>query len=103
MNDDGTAAPALIAMKSTQLKKGRKWNSMIQGRTMMGKNGPFQMPRFSNVYLLQAAWRRKTPKAHGTGGTSASKAPSPTAHSTGKPAAFAESINRGDVQREALA
>jgi hypothetical protein len=41
-------------MKSTQLKKGRKWNSMIQGRTAMGKNGPFQMPRFSNVYVLKS-------------------------------------------------
>jgi hypothetical protein len=69
INDDGTASPALIAMKSTQLKKGRKWNSMIQGRTAMGKNGPFQMPRFSNVYLLRNRRRRKTPKAHGTGGT----------------------------------
>lgn len=53
LNADGSFSQALIAMKSTQLKKSRKWNSMIAGRTMMGKNGPFVPPRFSHVYLLK--------------------------------------------------
>lgn len=53
IEDDGSFAQALIPMKSTQLKKSRKWNSMIAGRTMMGKNGPFTPPRFSHVYLLK--------------------------------------------------
>jgi len=52
-NDDGSAETALIAMKSTQLKKSRKWNSMMQSVQMQGKNGPFNPPRFSHVYLLK--------------------------------------------------
>jgi hypothetical protein len=40
-------------MKSTQLKKSRKWNSMISSLTMQGKNGPFTPPRFSHVYVLK--------------------------------------------------
>jgi hypothetical protein len=53
LNEDGSAETALIAMKSTQLKKSRKWNSMISSLTMQGKNGPFTPPRFSHVYLLK--------------------------------------------------
>ena len=53
MHDDGTVESALIAMKSTQLKKSRKWNSMISSLTMKGKNGPFTPPRFSHVYHLK--------------------------------------------------
>ena len=34
----GVPSPALITMKSTQLKKSRKWNSMMQSVKMTGKN-----------------------------------------------------------------
>jgi len=54
LNQDGSAETALLAMKSTQLKKSRKWNSMIQSRSMVGKNGPFTPPRFSHIYLLKS-------------------------------------------------
>ena len=54
LNEDGSAETALIAMKSTGLKKSRKWNSMMSSITMNGKNGPFTPPRFSSVYLLKA-------------------------------------------------
>ena len=50
--ENGSAETALVAMKSTQLKKSRKWNSMISSLTMQGKNGPFTPPRFSHVYNL---------------------------------------------------
>lgn len=53
LNEDGSISTALIAMKSTQLKKSRKWNSMVAGRTMVGANGPFTPPRFSHKYLLK--------------------------------------------------
>ena len=53
LNDDGSYETALIAMKSTQLKKSRKWNSMMASRTMKGKNGPFTPPRFSHIYHLK--------------------------------------------------
>jgi hypothetical protein len=54
LNEDGSAETALIAMKSTGLKKSRKWNSMMSSITMNGKNGPFTPPRFSSVYLLKS-------------------------------------------------
>jgi len=53
VGDDGSMETALIAMKSTQLKKSRKWNSMVHSRTMQGKNGMFTPPRFSHVYSLK--------------------------------------------------
>ena len=53
LDDEGTYSTALVAMKSTQLKKSRKWNSMVASRTMMGKSGPFTPPRYSHVYRLK--------------------------------------------------
>lgn len=53
LNDDGSTENALIAMKSTQLKKSRKWMSMILSRQMTGANGPFNPPMFSHVYNLK--------------------------------------------------
>ena len=53
VEDDGTFSTALIPMKSTQLKKSRKWNSMIASRTMLNAKGEaFQPPRFSHVYKM---------------------------------------------------
>tara|TARA_R110000823_G_scaffold314647_1_gene444246 strand:- start:3748 stop:4521 length:774 start_codon:yes stop_codon:yes gene_type:complete len=52
VNDDGTRETALMALKSTQLKKSRKWNSMIASRTLPGKNGPFTPARFSYIYRI---------------------------------------------------
>ncbi|MHC4325765.1 MAG: hypothetical protein ACYSUX_15965 [Planctomycetota bacterium] len=53
VNEDKSIETALIAMKVTQLKKSRKWNSMISSLTMQGKNGPFTPPRFSHIYHLK--------------------------------------------------
>jgi hypothetical protein len=52
INDDGIPEPALIVMKSTQLKKSRKWNSMMQTVKLMGKNGPFTPAMYSQMYRL---------------------------------------------------
>jgi hypothetical protein len=49
---NGVPSPALITMKSTQLKKSRKWNSMMQSVKMSGKNGLFTPPMYSQVYRL---------------------------------------------------
>ena len=43
---------ALISMKSTQLKVSRKWNSMMLGIKMQGKNGLFTPPTYSHIYRL---------------------------------------------------
>ena len=48
----GIPSPALIVMKSTQLKKSRKWNSMMQSVKMQGANGMFTPPMYSQMYRL---------------------------------------------------
>ena len=48
-----TATTALISMKSTQLKISRKWNSMMAGIKMKGKNGMFTPASFSHTYQLR--------------------------------------------------
>jgi hypothetical protein len=44
---------ALISMKSTQLKISRKWNSMMSGIKLKGKNGLFTPASFSHTYRLK--------------------------------------------------
>ena len=44
---------ALISMKATQLKVSRKWNSMMMGIKMQGKNGLFTPPTYSHIYKLK--------------------------------------------------
>ena len=55
LDNEGNASPALIIMKSTQLKKSRKWNSMMMTAKMNGKNGPFTPPSYSYTYRLTTA------------------------------------------------
>jgi hypothetical protein len=52
INDNGVPEPALISMKSTQLKKSRKWNSMLMSTKLMGKGGPYTPPMYSHTYRL---------------------------------------------------
>tara|TARA_R110002012_G_scaffold3379_1_gene15739 strand:- start:447 stop:1229 length:783 start_codon:yes stop_codon:yes gene_type:complete len=97
IDEDGGAQPALIAMKSTQLKKSRKWNSMIQGRTLMGKNGPFQAPRFSHVYVLRSVSEENSKGSwHGWDMGLEGVVEDYALYGQGK--AFAASIGSGDVQ-----
>ena len=48
-----TPSTALISMKSTQLKVSRKWNSMMMGIKLQGKNGLFTPPTYSHIYNLK--------------------------------------------------
>lgn len=52
INEQGFPEAALIVMKSTQLKKSRKWNSMMMSTKVMGSNGPFTPPPYSHLYRL---------------------------------------------------
>ncbi len=52
VDENGVPSPALIVMKSTQLKKSRKWNSMMQSVKLQGKNGLFTPPMYSQLYRL---------------------------------------------------
>ena len=40
-------------MKATQLKISRKWNSMMMGLKLQGKNGLFTPPTYSHIYNLK--------------------------------------------------
>jgi hypothetical protein len=52
LDANGVPSPALITMKSTQLKKSRKWNSMMMSVKLQGKNGLYTPPMYSQVYRL---------------------------------------------------
>jgi len=52
VKEDKTFEAALISMKATQLKKSKKWNSMISSTVIEGKSGLFTPPRFSHMYHL---------------------------------------------------
>ena len=48
-----STSTALISMKSTQLKISRKWNSMMSGIKLKGKNGLYTPASFSHIYKLK--------------------------------------------------
>ena len=50
---DKTPSTALISMKATQLKISRKWNSLMMGLKLQGKNGLFTPPTYSHIYNLR--------------------------------------------------
>ena len=52
-NSHGVWEQALIAMKSTQRKKSKRWNSLMLGLKLKGANGLFTPPSYSHIYLLK--------------------------------------------------
>jgi hypothetical protein len=96
MSDDGGFETALISMKSTQLKKSRKWNSMMASRSMMGSKGPFTPPRFSHVYHLKTISEENS-KGSWHGWEMSVEGPISDAGLYGRAKTFAESITSGDV------
>ena len=96
LNEDGSAETALIAMKSTQLKKSRKWNSMVAGLKMQGKNGPFTPARFSHVYHLKTLSEENS-KGSWHGWEMSRVGPVSDAALYMQAKQFAESIGSGDV------
>lgn len=57
---DQPTETALIAMKATQRKKSRKWNSMIMTQRVKGKNGFFQPPSFAQIYTLKTTLEKNS-------------------------------------------
>jgi len=96
INEDGSHETALIAMKSTQLKKSRKWNSMMASRSMMGKNGPFTPPRFSHVYHLKTIAEENS-KGSWHGWEMSCEGPIDDAALYTRAKGFADSISAGEV------
>lgn len=94
---DGVPSPALIVMKSTQLKKSRKWNSMMQAVKMQGKNGLFTPPMYSQIYrLTTAAESNDKGKWYGWEIERVGAVDSADLYQTCK--SFAASINAGEVK-----
>jgi hypothetical protein len=94
---DEVASPALISMKSTQLKKSRKWNSMMQSVKMQGKNGLFTPPMYSQVYMLTTvAESNDKGKWYGWEIERYGPVESPSLYQSCK--AFAQSVSTGDVK-----
>jgi len=53
---DGSPQPAMITMKSTQLKKSRKWNSMMMSIKEQNSSGQFYTPpMYSQCFVLSAS------------------------------------------------
>jgi len=50
--DTGKMTPVVVAMSSTQLKKSRRWNTMLSTMTLDGSNGPYIPPIFSHIWRL---------------------------------------------------
>jgi hypothetical protein len=84
-------------MKSTQLKKSRKWNSMMMSVKLDGANGKFTPPMFSQVYRLTVVTESNDRgKWHGWEIERVGSIEDPGLYSAAK--AFAESINAGQVK-----
>jgi hypothetical protein len=97
LNEDGGAETALIAMKSTQLKKSRKWNSMIASTTLQGSSGySFVPPRYSHIYELKTI-QEENSKGSWHGWEMSRVGLIEDAALYGQAKAFSESVSAGDV------
>lgn len=96
LDEDGPTT-ALITMKSTQLKKSRKWNSMIMSRSFNGKNGPYTPPMFSHIYKLTTLSEENS-KGSWHGWEIALEGVIQDAGMYQMAKTFGESVDRGEVQ-----
>ncbi len=96
LSDNG-ATNALIAMKSTQLKKSRKWMSMILSREMQGQNGAFVPPMYSHIYLLKTI-QEENSKGSWHGWEMSLEGPITTRGQYDSAKTFNQSIEKGEVK-----
>ena len=88
---------ALISMKSTQLKVSRKWNSMMMGIKMQGKNGLFTPPTYSHIYKLSTV-QMSNDKGTWFGWDVAKVGPVTDKSAYEMAKSFAESVGKGEGQ-----
>jgi hypothetical protein len=88
---------ALISMKSTQLKVSRKWNSMMMGLKMQGKNGLFTPPTYSHIYKLSTV-QMSNDKGTWFGWDVAKVGPVTDKAIYDMAKSFAESVGKGEVE-----
>ena len=88
---------ALISMKSTQLKISRKWNSMMSGIKLKGKNGLFTPASFSHIYRLKTT-QMSNDKGTWFGWDVSKVGPITDQQLYQQAKAFSESISKGAVK-----
>jgi hypothetical protein len=88
---------ALISMKSTQLKISRKWNSMMMGIKMQGKNGLFTPPTYSHIYKLKSV-QMSNDKGTWFGWDVAKASPVGDKNIYDMAKSFATSVGKGEIQ-----
>jgi len=92
-----TPSTALIAMKSTQLKISRKWNSMMAGIRLKGKNGLFTPASFSHIYQLKTI-QQSNDKGTWFGWEVSKIGPVQDTTLYQQAKTFAENVSKGDVK-----
>ena len=92
-----TPSTALIAMKSTQLKISRKWNSMMAGIRLKGKNGLFTPASFSHIYQLKTV-QQSNDKGTWFGWEVSKIGPVQDTTLYQQAKTFAENVSKGDVK-----
>ena len=88
---------ALISMKSTQLKISRKWNSMMSGIKLKGKNGLYTPASFSHIYKLKTT-QMSNDKGTWFGWEVSKVGPISDASIYQQAKSFSESISKGAVK-----
>ena len=88
---------ALISMKSTQLKISRKWNSMMMGIKMQGKNGLFTPPTYSHIYNLKTV-QMSNDKGTWFGWDVSKVGPVASKEDYEMAKGFATSVGKGEIQ-----
>ena len=88
---------ALISMKATQLKISRKWNSIMMGIKLNGKNGLFTPPTYSHIYNLKTV-QMSNDKGTWFGWEVSKVGPVEDQGVYGIAKSFAEQVGKGDVQ-----
>ena len=88
---------ALISMKSTQLKISRKWNSMMSGIKLKGKNGLYTPASFSHIYKLKTT-QMSNDKGTWFGWEVSKVGPITDASVYQQAKSFSESISKGAVK-----
>ena len=90
-------ATALISMKSTQLEISRKWNSMMSGIKLKGKNGLYTPASFSHIYKLKTT-QMSNDKGTWFGWEVSKVGPITDASIYQQAKSFSESISKGAVK-----
>ena len=88
---------ALVSMKSTQLKISRKWNSIMMGIKLQGKNGLFTPPTYSHIYNLKTV-QMSNDKGTWFGWEVSKVGPVSDQNVYGIAKSFADQVGKGDVQ-----